>query len=99
MRIAVLGAGGVGGYFGGRLAAAGSDVTFVARGAHLEALRSRGLTVHSFRGDFYVPRVNAADDPRAFRHLRIAAVLRACPKLVGIWAGTPPALCCAFTPA
>ena len=65
MRIAVVGAGGVGGYFGGRLAAAGSDVTFIARGAHLEALRSRGLTVHSFRGDFRVPRVNAADDPRA----------------------------------
>ena len=65
MRLAVLGAGGVGGYFGGRLAASGSDVTFIARGAQLEALRSRGLTVHSFRGDFHVPRVNAVDDPGA----------------------------------
>jgi 2-dehydropantoate 2-reductase len=64
MKVAVVGAGGVGGYFGGRLAAAGADVTFLARGAQLEALRSRGLTVHSFRGDFHLPRVNAVDDPR-----------------------------------
>jgi 2-dehydropantoate 2-reductase len=65
VRIAVVGAGGVGGYFGGRLAAAGADVTFLSRGAQLDALRTRGLTVHSFRGDFHVPRVNAVDDPRA----------------------------------
>ena len=44
MRIAILGSGGVGGYFGGRLAA-GTDVTFIARGAHLEALRRRGLRI------------------------------------------------------
>ena len=43
MRIAVMGAGGVGGYFGAKLAPAGHDVTFVARGAHLAALRERGL--------------------------------------------------------
>ena len=43
MRIAVIGAGGVGGYFGARLAAAGNEVHFIARGAHLEAMRSRGL--------------------------------------------------------
>ena len=43
MRIAIVGAGGVGGYFGGRLAAAGADVTFLARGAHLEAMRAHGL--------------------------------------------------------
>jgi len=65
MRIAIVGAGSVGGYFGGRLAAAGADVTFLARGAHLEALRSRGLTLHSFRGDLQLPRVNASDDPHA----------------------------------
>ena len=47
MRIAIVGAGGVGGYFGGRLAAAGSDVTFLARGAHLEAMRARGLRITS----------------------------------------------------
>ena len=43
LKITVMGSGGVGGYFGARLAAAGNDVTFVARGAHLEAMRSSGL--------------------------------------------------------
>jgi 2-dehydropantoate 2-reductase len=51
-RIAVVGAGGVGGYFGGRLAAAGQDVSFIARGKHLEALRADGLVVRSVAGDF-----------------------------------------------
>ncbi|MFE6687619.1 ketopantoate reductase family protein [Streptomyces sp. NPDC057743] len=51
MRIAVLGAGGVGGYFGARLAAAGADVTLVARGRHLEAIRREGLLVRSALGD------------------------------------------------
>jgi 2-dehydropantoate 2-reductase len=61
MRVAVVGAGGVGGFFGGLLAKAGEDVTFVARGAHLEALRTRGLTVRSRRaGEFTVP-VRATD--------------------------------------
>jgi 2-dehydropantoate 2-reductase len=63
MKIAVVGAGGVGGYFGGRLAAAGADVTFIARGAHLEALQSRGLSLRSFRGDAHVAPVKATDDP------------------------------------
>jgi predicted dinucleotide-binding enzyme len=54
MRIAVYGAGGVGGYFGGRLAQAGADVRFIARGAHLRALRERGLRVRSVKGDFAV---------------------------------------------
>ena len=62
MRIAVLGAGGVGGYFGGRLAAAGSDVTFIARGAHLDAIRTRGLEIRSpALGDFTV-RARAEQD-------------------------------------
>jgi 2-dehydropantoate 2-reductase len=63
MRIAIVGSGGVGGYFGGRLAAAGSDVSFIARGAHLDALRSGGLQIHSPLGDVHVPRVNATDNP------------------------------------
>ena len=63
MRIAILGSGGVGGYFGGRLAATGTDVTFVARGAHLDALRARGLHVHSPLGDVQLPHVSATDDP------------------------------------
>lgn len=65
MRIAVVGAGGVGGYFGGRLAAAGVDVAFLARGAHLRALRAHGLRIHSPRGDLHLPRVEAAEDPAA----------------------------------
>lgn len=63
MRIAVIGAGGVGGYFGGRLAHAGIDTLFIARGATLAALRERGLRVDSIRGDFTLPRVDATDDP------------------------------------
>jgi 2-dehydropantoate 2-reductase len=63
MRIAVVGAGGTGGYFGGLLARAGQDVTFIARGAHLEALRARGLQVESkLAGTFTVP-VQATDTP------------------------------------
>jgi len=64
-RIAILGSGGVGGYFGGRLAAAGSDVIFIARGAHLEALRAKGLRLESPKGDLHLPRVTATDDPAA----------------------------------
>src|SRR5260221_13296258 len=63
MRIAVMGTGGVGGYFGARLAQGGSDVIFVARGAHLAALRERGLTVESKLGDVSLPQVQATDDP------------------------------------
>ena len=63
MRIAVVGAGGTGGYFGGLLARAGQDVTFIARGANLEALRARGLTVESrLAGTFTLP-VKATDNP------------------------------------
>lgn len=62
MRIAILGSGAVGGYFGGKLAVAGHDVTFLARGAHLRALRERGLLVWSPLGDF-LARAAATDDP------------------------------------
>jgi 2-dehydropantoate 2-reductase len=63
MRIAVVGSGGVGGYFGGRLAAAGEDVHFLARGAHLSALRERGLRIESPAGTIDVARVKATDAP------------------------------------
>jgi 2-dehydropantoate 2-reductase len=63
MRIAVFGAGGVGGYFGGRLAKAGEDAVFIARGAHLRALQTSGLRVDDTLGDFVLPHVNATDDP------------------------------------
>jgi 2-dehydropantoate 2-reductase len=64
MRIAVIGAGGVGGFFGGKLAAAGHDVTFVARGRQLEALRARGLRVESGTGDFTVDPARTVQDLR-----------------------------------
>lgn len=63
LKIAVVGAGGVGGYFGGKLAAANVDTTFIVRGRTLEALRSRGLRVESIDGDFAVGCVNATDRP------------------------------------
>jgi 2-dehydropantoate 2-reductase len=52
MKIAVIGTGGVGGYFGGKLAKAGNDVTFIARGEHLKVIKTNGLTVKSILGDF-----------------------------------------------
>ena len=76
MRIVVMGSGGLGGYFGGLLARSGADVTFVARGAHLQALQERGLTVRSVNGDFTVP-VQACADPRA---LAPAGVVLFCVK-------------------
>ena len=63
MKIAVFGAGGVGSYFGGLLARAGHDVAFIARGAHLQALRENGLKVRSVHGDFDILHVFATDDP------------------------------------
>ncbi|NWG19655.1 MAG: 2-dehydropantoate 2-reductase [Chloroflexi bacterium] len=63
MHIAIVGAGGVGGYFGGRLAQAGARVTFIARGAHLAALREHGLRIESFLGDSHIAPVRATDDP------------------------------------
>jgi 2-dehydropantoate 2-reductase len=62
MRIAVMGAGGVGGYFGARLVQAGNDVAFIARGRHLEALRAHGLSLKSPAGDATL-RVRAIADP------------------------------------
>src|SRR6266851_647281 len=67
MRIVIVGAGGVGGYFGGLLAASGVDVSFVARGAHLEALRTKGLRIESPKGNVHLPTVDATDDPRTLR--------------------------------
>ena len=64
MRIAMMGSGGVGGYFGGRLAAQGCDVTFIARGRHLDAIRAKGLRIDSRdMGDAIIHPANATDDP------------------------------------
>lgn len=65
MRIAIMGSGGVGGYFGGLLARAGYDVTFIARGEHLAAIRQHGLRVDSVHGDFVVAPAQATADPAA----------------------------------
>jgi len=64
MRIAIYGTGGVGGYFGGRLAQAGEEVVFIARGEHLKAMLANGLRVDSIKGDFLVKPVQAVSDPR-----------------------------------
>lgn len=63
MKIAVMGAGGIGGYYGGMLARAGEDVSLIARGAHLEAIRERGLTVMRDQETFTVRPSLATDDP------------------------------------
>jgi 2-dehydropantoate 2-reductase len=63
MKILIMGTGGVGGYYGGLLAQQGNEVTFIARGAHLYALRHAGLKVKSVHGDFHVFPANATDDP------------------------------------
>ena len=63
MKIAVMGAGGGGGYFGGRLALAGEEVSLIARGAHLKAIQERGLRLSSTLGDATVEPARATDDP------------------------------------
>ena len=65
MKIAIFGSGGVGGYFGAKLAAAGEEVTFLARGAHLKAMQDGGLHVDSPQGTFHLPKVQATDRPQA----------------------------------
>jgi 2-dehydropantoate 2-reductase len=64
MKILVMGTGGIGGYFGGRLAEAGADIFFIARGAHLEAMQQNGLIVKSVAGDFHLKKVNASSNPK-----------------------------------
>jgi len=63
MRVAVVGAGGVGGAYGAALAKADADVTFIARGAHLAAMKSKGLKLESPRGDIHLVPTQATDDP------------------------------------
>jgi 2-dehydropantoate 2-reductase len=89
MRIAVIGAGGVGGYFGARLAQAGNDVAFVARGAHLAAIRAHGLRIDSPRGDTTVANVTATDDPGS---LPPCDVVMLCVKLWDVEAAARQAL-------
>ncbi|MAF95364.1 MAG: 2-dehydropantoate 2-reductase [Rhodospirillaceae bacterium] len=93
MKIAVFGTGGVGGDFGARLAAAGEEVHFIARGRHLEAIRKDGLRIESPLGDAHVEKARATDDPAAVGHADMVMVavklydtdeaVRACRPLVG----------------
>jgi 2-dehydropantoate 2-reductase len=84
MRILVMGAGGVGGYFGAQLAHAGHEVAFVARGAHLAALRERGITIESDIAPLHLPTVAAGADPAG---LGKAEVVMFCTKLWDVEAG------------
>jgi len=68
MKIAFIGIGALGGYFGGRLAKAGNDVSFIARGAMLEALRTNGLRVETPTDEIVLPQVHATSDPASVGH-------------------------------
>ena len=63
MKLVMMGSGGVGGYFGARIAAGGADVHFIARGAHLAAMRSQGLAIEGGPAPLHLPKVQATDDP------------------------------------
>ena len=88
MRIAIFGTGGVGGYFGGRLAQAGEDVTFIARGEHLHAIQTKGLRVDSLNGDFVIYPAKATDS--------VAEVGAVDLVIVGVKAWQVPEAACAM---
>ena len=72
MKIAIIGTGGVGGYYGGLLAYQGEEVTFLARGAHLEAIREHGLQIKSIHGDVHIVPAKATDDPNQIGQIDLA---------------------------
>ena len=92
MRIAIYGAGGVGGYYGGVLARAGHDVSLLARGAHLEAIRSSGLGVRSPGGDFVVRPAAATDDPAEIGPVDAVIVAVKSMHLAAVCGGIAPLL-------
>ena len=77
MRIAIMGSGGLGGYFGARLCEGGSEVHFIARGQHLQAMRSRCLSVEGST-PIHIPNVKATDDPKQIGHVDVVML---CVKL------------------
>jgi len=93
MRFAIYGAGGLGAYYGVRLTEAGHDVGYIARGSHLEAIRDKGLTLHSPVGDAFLSRPLATSDPAdigavdvvvvAVKTWQVAEILEAMQPLVG----------------
>ena len=74
MRFAIFGVGAVGGYFGGRLAQAGEDVTFIARGDHLKVLQTRGLRLYSIKGDVILSPITVTDDPAKVGYVDVVVV-------------------------
>lgn len=74
MKIAIIGSGGVGGYFGARLAAAGNEVTFLARGNHLHAMKERGLRVLSAQGDLHLENIRCTDDPASIGAVDVVVI-------------------------
>jgi 2-dehydropantoate 2-reductase len=84
MRIAVIGLGAVGGYFGGRLAQAGHDVIFLSRGAALDALRAQGLTIKSIAGDFQIQRPNTAADANEIGPVDVVLVAVKAPQVTEV---------------
>lgn len=85
MKFAIMGAGGVGGYYGARLAQAGNDVTFIARGEHLAAMQASGLKIHDRDGDFTINPVSATDDVTAIGPVDVVLM---CVKLYDTEAAT-----------
>ena len=90
MRIAVFGTGGVGGFFGGRLAHAGQDVTFIARGEHLREIKASGLKVDSPAGDFVISPAKATDDVKEVGEVDLV--------IVGVKAWQVPEAACQMKP-
>ena len=100
MRIGIFGSGGVGGYFGGRLAQAGEEVVFIARGGHLKALQAEGLHIESINGDLHLPSVQASADPAqagpvdmvllAVKAWQVPAAIQAMPPMIGQQTGIVP---------
>lgn len=86
----MIGAGAVGGYFGGRLAQAGHDVVFIARGKTLEALRRDGLRVRSIDGDFRIERPQATDDPTSLAPVELVLLAVKAPAVVAAAALAEP---------
>src|SRR5262245_55434748 len=75
VKFAMMGSGGVGGFFGGRLALAGYDVTFVAPGAHQEGMRGQGLTIENeAQGNLHVPNVAVTDDPGSLGQMDVVSL-------------------------
>lgn len=74
MKVAIFGTGGVGGYFGGKIANAGHDVTFIARGEHLKAIQANGLKVKSISGDFLIQPAEATDDIKKIKDVELVII-------------------------